>query len=319
MTFDDIGKIALGSRLRSLSERITEDAVKMYALYGVDLKPRWFPIFYFLSTQKHGIPVTTIAAEIGQSHPAVIKTLKEMVTAGIVLEEKDNLDGRKNNILLSAQGRIITSKIKEQYTDVENAVEKLFRQTQHNLWIAMQETEYLLNQKSLYERIVLEKKKREEKHILIVPYTPKYREDFKKLNEDWITTYFEMEEADRTALGNPEKYILDKGGIILVALYKDKAVGVCALIKMDDPVYDYELAKMAVSPQVQGKGIGRRLGEAIIATAKEMGASKLYLESNTLLKPAITLYENLGFKKVAGRQSSYERANIKMELVMAQK
>ena len=76
---------------------------------------------------------------------------------------------------------------------------------------------------------------------------------------------------------------------------------------------------MAVSPQVQGKGIGRRLGEAIIATAKELGASKLYLESNTHLKPAIALYENLGFKKVAGRQSSYERANIKMELVMAQK
>ena len=30
-------------------------------------------------------------------------------------------------------------------------------------------------------------------------------------------------------------------------------VGVCALCKMDHPLYDYELAKLAVSPEVQGK------------------------------------------------------------------
>ncbi|RYD17729.1 MAG: MarR family transcriptional regulator, partial [Verrucomicrobiaceae bacterium] len=38
------------------------------------------------------------------------------------------------------------------------------------------------------------------------------------------------------------------------------------------------------------------------------------LESNTVLKPAIKLYEKLGFKKVVGRASPYSRANIQMEL-----
>ena len=33
---------------------------------------------------------------------------------------------------------------------------------------------------------------------------------------------------------------------------------------MDHPLYDYELAKLAVSPVVQGKGIGVLLCEAVL-------------------------------------------------------
>ncbi|HTN37770.1 MAG TPA: GNAT family N-acetyltransferase, partial [Arachidicoccus sp.] len=101
---------------------------------------------------------------------------------------------------------------------------------------------------------------------------------------------------------------------IQVALYNNEPVGVCALIRMDDPDYDYELAKMAVSPSAQGKNIGWLLGQAAINTAKGLGASNIYLESNTLLKPAINLYQKLGFKKIIARATPYERCNIQMEL-----
>ena len=57
-----------------------------------------------------------------------------------------------------------------------------------------------------------------------------------------------------------------------------------------------------------------RLGEAIKKTAKELGASKIYLESNTSLAPAINLYYKLGFQKITGRPTPYQRANIQMEL-----
>ena len=46
-------------------------------------------------------------------------------------------------------------------------------------------------------------------------------------------------------------------------------MGVCALIKMDDPNYDYEMAKMAVSPEAQGKHLGWHLGLAVIKAAKD--------------------------------------------------
>jgi GNAT superfamily N-acetyltransferase len=83
-----------------------------------------------------------------------------------------------------------------------------------------------------------------------------------------------------------------------------------------DPIYDFELAKMAVSPKVQGKRIGLTLGEAIIEKAISLGAVRIYLESNTLLVPAISLYKRLGFKEVFGRPSQYERVDIQMELVL---
>jgi GNAT superfamily N-acetyltransferase/quercetin dioxygenase-like cupin family protein len=154
----------------------------------------------------------------------------------------------------------------------------------------------------------------ESKNVQIVAYESKYQPAFKSLNEEWISAYFEMEEADYKALDNPEEYILSKGGKIFVALCSNEPLGVCAMIKMDAPNYDFELAKMAVSPKAQGKGIGWLLGQAIINAAKELGASKLYLESNTILKPAINLYYKLGFQKIAGHPTPYKRCNIQMEL-----
>jgi GNAT superfamily N-acetyltransferase len=87
-------------------------------------------------------------------------------------------------------------------------------------------------------------------------------------------------------------------------------------MKMDDPVYEYELAKMAVSPRAQGKNIGWLLGKAAIDKARSLRAKKLYLESNTILQPAINLYHKLGFQRVVGHATPYERCNIQMELVL---
>ena len=123
-----------------------------------------------------------------------------------------------------------------------------------------------------------------------------------------------MEAADYAALDNPDTYILDKGGYIFMALYQGQPVGTCSLIKMDNGQYDYELAKMGVSPLVQGKGIGLRLGNTIIQKAKALGGKTLFLESNTKLKPAIRLYQKLGFQKVPHQASVYERSNIQMVL-----
>lgn len=313
--FSQVGKLALGSRLRMLTERITDDAAHIYKLYDVELQPKWFPVFYILS-QGEPRTITAIAREIGHSHPSVSKIIGEMTTKGYIAEKKDKSDGRTTLVTLSPKGKAITEKIAVQYTDVNNAIEEILTQTRHDLWKALEEWEFLLEQKTLLKRVHEQKKKRESQHVKIVDYTPKYQKAFRDLNEAWIRQYFKLEEADYKALDNPKNYILKSGGHIYVALYNDVPVGVCALIKMDDPVYDFELAKMAVSPQAQGKNIGFLLGQAIIRKARSLGASRLYLESNTILVPAINLYHKLGFKKVVGHATPYERCNIQMELIL---
>ncbi len=309
--FEKIGKVALGSRMRILSDRIMDDAQRIYDLYENELKPKWFPVFYVL-TNSNTCSIMAIAEEIGQTHPAIIKTVREMQKAGIVYDAKDEQDGRKTNIFLTEKGKRMAEQMKEQFLDVEQAVEVVLANTQHNIWKAMDELDYWLDQRSMYQRVRDEKKKREAQYVAIIPYEEKHALDFKRLNEEWIRKYFVMEAADYAALDHPDEYILQKGGHILVATYKDEVVGICALIKMDHPEYDYELAKMAVSPKAHGKGIGYILGKAVLEKAKALGGKKVYLESNTILVPAISLYRKLGFEKVVGNPSPYERSNIQM-------
>lgn len=311
--FKKTGKMALGSRLRLLTAKVTEDAAQIYSLYDVEFSPKWFPVYFVLSEEGENT-ITEIANQIGHSQPSVTKIIQEMTLAGLVKENLKSNDKRRNVVGLTKKGKILSEKIRIQSADVDAAIEDITSEATYNLWEAIEEWDFLLEQKSLYRRVQEQKKLRESKDVKIVEYQSKYQSAFKALNEEWISTYFEMEDADYKALDNPKEYILDKGGKILVALYNDEPVGVCALIKMKDPTFDFELAKMAVSPKAQGKSIGWLLGQSAIHAAKELGASKIYLESNTILKPAINLYYKLGFLKITGHPTPYKRCNIQMEL-----
>ena len=311
--FEKTGKMALGSRLRLMTAKITDDAVKIYELYHIEFSPKWFPVFFVLATCGEKT-ITEVANEIAHSQPSVSKIVQEMIIAGLVQENRESTDKRRNVVALTEKGITISKRIEIQCADVDAAIESVIAEARHNLWEAIEEWEFLLEQKSLFRRVQEQKKLREGKDVQIVEYEAQYQHAFRALNEEWISTYFKMEAADYKALDNPQTYILDKGGKIFVALYNNEPVGVCALIKMNDPDYDFELAKMAVSPKTQGKRIGWLLGQAVADAAKVLGASKIYLESNTSLKPAINLYHKLGFKKVVGRSTPYERCNIQMEL-----
>lgn len=48
--FNQTGKLAIGSRLRMLTDKITVDAAAIYKMFGVDLKPKWFPVFFCIIT-----------------------------------------------------------------------------------------------------------------------------------------------------------------------------------------------------------------------------------------------------------------------------
>jgi GNAT superfamily N-acetyltransferase len=148
--------------------------------------------------------------------------------------------------------------------------------------------------------------------VEIVDFRLEHASAFRQMNVDWITRYWEVEDADRLYLDHPQEKILDPGGAILMALYDGEAVGTVALIPMGGG--SYELAKMAVDERARGKGIGWRLGRAVLDRAREVGATRVYLESNTILEPAIKLYRKLGFTPVQGDASPYDRCNVQMEI-----
>lgn len=151
--------------------------------------------------------------------------------------------------------------------------------------------------------------------VKIVTYESQYKEAFKALNEEWIKTFFVMEAGDYKLLDHPEEEILNKGGHIAFALLNGEAVGTCALVKTEDNPLTFELSKMAVSPKAQGKKLGYLLGNALVEKAKELNAEKVFLVTNSILVPAIKLYEKLGFIHTPVGKAEYDRADVRMELV----
>lgn len=149
-------------------------------------------------------------------------------------------------------------------------------------------------------------------NLEMIPFEPALASTFKALNMAWIEKFFSVEEEDELVLGNPQSYIIDKGGYVFFAKSGDEVAGTFALIQCDEAVF--ELAKMAVSETYQGKQIGNRMLAFAIRFLKSAGAAKIVLYSNTMLKPAIHLYEKFGFREVSLAHSSYQRSNIKMEL-----
>ena len=133
-----VGKLALGTRLRRLSEKLTEDAAKIYTLYEVPLDPKWFPVFYVLSHKKEA-SITEIAQIIGHSHPSVSQIVKEMKKKGLAVSDKSAEDARVNVAKLSDKGKQLIPKIEKQYLDVTQAVEDLLSETQYDLWKAIEE------------------------------------------------------------------------------------------------------------------------------------------------------------------------------------
>jgi putative acetyltransferase len=138
---------------------------------------------------------------------------------------------------------------------------------------------------------------------------------FRTLNEEWIARYFSLEARDIETLGDPETTILRKGGSIFMVYADSLPVGCAALIPLGQGVY--ELSKMAISPQLRGRGLGRRLLLHVIAQARLLGATSLFLGSNTRLADAVHLYESVGFRHVPPASlppNPYTRANVFMQM-----
>ncbi len=135
---------------------------------------------------------------------------------------------------------------------------------------------------------------------------------FKQINYDWIEKYFKVEKSDTESLENPEIYFINRGGAIVLAEKDGEFLGTAALKSMGNK--SYELCKMGVLESARGHGLGELIAKAAIEKAKQLNAKRVYLETNSSLSPAISLYKKLGFEQIENFTSPYERADVAMEV-----
>ena len=148
---------------------------------------------------------------------------------------------------------------------------------------------------------------------VVVRYREEFQDAFERLNREWIETYFVLEPADREILGDPRRKILDPGGQVFFVLERGEVRGTCAVLRHS--AQECEIAKMAVAPAVRGRGYGDLLMQASLAFAREIDSRRIVIVSNTVLNPAIRLYQKHGFVQVPlASDGRYRRANIRLEL-----
>lgn len=150
--------------------------------------------------------------------------------------------------------------------------------------------------------------------LSIVDFEPQYAQAFHDINLQWIEELFEPEPIDLEVLKDPQKHILDRGGIVLIALLDGKPVGAGALKRSGEQ--GFELTKMGVLPEAQGHKVGGKLLAALVEKARELKASELYLLSSHKCAAAVHLYEKFGFVHdkhvMATHGGEYDRCDVAM-------
>lgn len=308
----ELGELAFASRLKRLSERLMEDVSQVYRDCGVDFEPKWFLIFYQLG-QAGPQTVTGLAQQIGVTHPAVNQAAAELIRSGMLSSKSDKSDKRKRILSLSPKGRQRYEQLKPVWQQVKDATAELITETDSGLLQEIENIERALDKRAMYQRIKDRIKEQQQGQVEIKDYNPSYKRYFKQLNLKWLNRHFRPEPADLLVLNDPQRQVMDKGGQVLFAKIGDDIVGTCAIIPAGDQ--NYELVKMAVSPEFRGRQVGRKLALAAIVRARELGGGQLIARTSPKLEAANRLYRSLGFK-YSGRDSSrdYQRQTVVLKL-----
>ena len=97
--------------------------------------------------------------------------------------------------------------------------------------------------------------------------------------------------------GLPWEYAPPSGRLLLATLDGTPA-GCVALHKIEDGTC--EMKRLYVRPQFRGTGLGKRLAEEVISQAREIGYSRMRLDTVVaVMGRAVELYRALGFREIA--------------------
>ncbi|QNJ99953.1 bifunctional helix-turn-helix transcriptional regulator/GNAT family N-acetyltransferase [Dyella telluris] len=312
MYLPSLAQLALGSRLKSLSDHFYGAVDEVYRTCGAGVESRWFPVLRFL-WENGETTVSDVAQAIGQTHSAVSQLADKLVDAGLVCRNKDIQDGRRSLLALTDKGRANLTALGPIWVAVRRGIVKsLGEEGLETLLAALAATEAGLQERPVVDAMLAEHAALTSATLEIVPYEPALKDHFYRLNAQWLERHFRIEDIDRELLGDPERYVLAPGGAIFFARLDGEVIGTCALLHESAGVY--ELSKMGVDETFRGMGAGRSLLAAAIAEFQRRGGTELFLESNSRLKTALRMYEQAGFvlQPAVRAGSHYERADVYM-------
>jgi GNAT superfamily N-acetyltransferase/DNA-binding PadR family transcriptional regulator len=310
----ELGALALASRMKRLVGVLGNDVRGIYHAEDIEFGALLMPITHLLNA-KGQLQINQIVDYLGISQPAVTQLCKRLKKEDFIFIECVHGDQRKRHARLTPKGIRVIQTLLPIWHEIDIAINDMMSHAETNLVAAIDHFEMQYEKQSLQERVLKRLGRKRQSKVVIVKYHDTYKDHFKKLNLAWIEKYFVVEASDTKVLSNPKQAIIKNGGFVYFAKVGRTVVGTYAMIKQNTQTY--ELAKMAVSEPFQRQGIGTRLLDHAIETAKMLKLNRLVIYSNTRLVHAINLYFKKGFRVIPSEEYHNERANIKMEMILS--
>lgn len=151
---NELAELALATRLKRLSERLSVDVSKIYKESEVDFEAKWFLILCLLEREKV-MTITEIADSLQLSHPAIVQLVQELIHKNLIKTTVDKQDGRKRMVSLTAMGKKTLTQIQPVLASIKEENKKWIDQASANILTILTELEEALDRQTMYQRIKL--------------------------------------------------------------------------------------------------------------------------------------------------------------------
>jgi len=146
------GLIFLPHVLRRLANRFIDACDAVFPDFGIIVPPRLVSTTHLLF-ERGPQSITDIAAAIGQSHPFVIKAVKQLKALGLVDTRPDPKDGRRTIVKLTSKGKGQAQRLLDVRPVFEAAYHRLMSEADAKIFDSLWRMEKALGKEAFADRI----------------------------------------------------------------------------------------------------------------------------------------------------------------------
>lgn len=149
---NDLGELAVATRLKRLSERLSQDVSKIYKESEVDFEAKWYLILELLNREKK-LAITEISDSLELSHAAVVQFVDQLLERKLIKTGPDKKDARKRMISLSPGGKRVLLELEPILKVIKNENRKWLNEADGDILNILTQLEEALDKKSMYQRV----------------------------------------------------------------------------------------------------------------------------------------------------------------------
>ena len=190
---EELGDLALATRLRRLADRLQHDVSEVYVEHEVAVRARWFPLLVALARSAPR-SISELARDLGLTHTAINQIAAEMGRSGLVVSGRHPKDARQRLLRLSREGERAVGRLAPLWSQIRAATAELTAESGHDVIGVIAAVEARLDERSMVDRL---RRRLGTSEIAIADLDARQAPEFRRLNEQWLTELFAVEDEDR--------------------------------------------------------------------------------------------------------------------------